>query len=155
MVATTAAKPDREGIPPSICRVDPNLANGVWSEDGRLRWVDWEYSGWGDPALDVAELRWHAAYAELSVAQHAWLRGNYRRPDNDPGFEERLVLWDHLLVTRWPFLVLRTLWSVYNGPDRLRLTQPDLDPVELRIRLVRLIERAERQFGVESEGPLQ
>jgi hypothetical protein len=47
------------------------------------------------------------------------------------------------------------LWSAYNGPDRLRLTQPDLDPVELCTRLVRFIERAECQFGVESEGPLQ
>ena len=155
VVAGTAANPGREDVPRSICRVDPNLANGVWSADGRLRWVDWEYSGWGDPALDLAELRWHAAYAGLSEAQHTWLRDNYRRRDDDPGFEERLAVWDHLLLTRWPFLVLRMLWSVYNGPDRLRLTQPDLDPAELRTRLVRFIERAERPSGVESEGLLQ
>jgi hypothetical protein len=151
-VAVTAANPGREDVPLSICRVDSNLANGVWGEDSRLRWVDWEYSGWGDPALDLAELRWHASYAELSEAQRLWLRNNYRRPDNDPSFEERLVVWDHLLAARWPFLVLRTLWSVYNGPDRVRLTQPDLGPAELHARLVCFIERAERSSGVESEG---
>ena len=76
-----------------------------------------------------------------------WLRDNYCRPEDDPGFEERLAVWDHLLMTRWPFLVPRMLWSVYNGADRLRLTQPDLDPAELRTRLVRFIERAERPSG--------
>jgi len=130
-------------FPLRLCHVDPNLANAVWGEDGRLRWVDWEYSGWGDPALDVAELRWHAALARLSEAQHAWLRDNYRRPDDDPGFEERIVLWDRLLATRWPFLVLRWLWSEHNGPDRVRLTRPAADLAELHARLVRFIERAE------------
>jgi len=47
-------------------------------------------------------------------------------------------------VTRWPFLTLRWLWSEYNGPDRVRLTRPRADPAELRARLVRFIERAER-----------
>jgi hypothetical protein len=82
--------------------------------------------------------------AGLSEAQHPWLRDNYRRPDDDPGFWERIVLWDRLLATRWPFLVLRWLWSEHNGPDRVRLTRPAADRAELHARLVGLIERAER-----------
>jgi len=81
---------------------------------------------------------------ELSPAQHAWLRIHYRRPADDDGFEARLAAWDHLVATRWPFLVLRVLWSLSNGPDRLRLSQPEHDPAELRARMVRFIERAER-----------
>jgi len=142
-LTTTDVDPSRESVPLCLCRVDPNLANCVWGEDEQLRWVDWEYSGWGDPALDLAELRWHAALAGQREAQ-IWLRDNYRRPADDPHFDERVAVWDRLLSTRWPFLVLRVLWSVYNGPDRLRLTWPDLDPVELRARLVHLIERAEQ-----------
>jgi thiamine kinase-like enzyme len=138
-----AVDPGRGRFPLRLCHVDPNLANAVWGENGRLRWVDWEYSGWGDPALDVAELRWHAALAGLSEAQHAWLRDNYRRPDDDRGFGERIALWDRLLATRWPFLVLRSLWGEHNGPDRVRLTRPAADRAELRARLVRFIERAE------------
>lgn len=143
-VTTTGVNPGRESVPLRLCRVDPNLANTVWSGDGQLRWVDWEFSGWGDPALDLAELRWHAASVELSEAQHAWLRDNYRRPAGDHAFEERLAVWDHLRATRWPFLILRWLWSEHHGPDRVRLTRPVADLAELRVRLVHFIERAER-----------
>jgi thiamine kinase-like enzyme len=136
--------PGRGRFPLRLCHVDPNLANAIWGPDGRLRWVDWEYSGWGDPALDLAELRWHAALAGLDEAQHTWLRDTYRRPDDDPGFDERIAVWDRLLATRWPFLALRWLWSEHNGPDRVRLTRMRVDPAEMRARLVRFIERAER-----------
>jgi aminoglycoside phosphotransferase (APT) family kinase protein len=142
-ITTAAVNPSRESVPLRLCRVDPNLANAIWSGDSRLRWVDWEFSGWGDPALDLAELRWHAASAKLSEAQHAWLRDSYRRPADDHTFEERLAVWDRLRATRWPFLILRWLWSEHHGPDRVRLTRPVADPDELRARLVRFIERAE------------
>ena len=143
VVLTTTVNPGRESVPLRLCRVDPNLANTVWGGDGQLRWVDWEFSGWGDPALDLAELRWHAASVGLTEAQHAWLRDNYRRPAGDHAFEERLAVWDRLRATRWPFLILRWLWSEHNGPDRVRLTRPTADLAELRARLVRFIERAE------------
>lgn len=126
-----------------LCRVDPNLANAIWCDDGRLRWVDWEYSGWGDPALDLADLRWHAALEDLTDEQHAWLRENYRRPDDDPAFDARLRVWDCILAARWPLLILRLLWSQHNGPDRVRLTQPVTDRRDVRARMVRFIERAE------------
>ncbi len=142
-LTTTDVDPGRGCFPLHLCRVDPNLANAVWGNDDQLRWVDWEYSGWGDPALDLAELRWHAALVGLSETQQIWLRKNYRRPEDDPGFDERLVTWDRLLATRWPFAILRVLWSEYHGPDRVRLTRPANDPTELRARLIRFIERAE------------
>ena len=106
--------------------------------------MDWEYSGWGDPALDLADLRWHVALEAIGEAQHAWMRHNYLRPADDPGFEGRLAAWDRLLLARWPLLVLRALWSAHNGPDRLRLTQLDTSPTVLRARLLYTIERAER-----------
>ena len=143
VVTTAAVSPGRESVPLRLCRVDPNLKNTVWGGDGQVRWVDWEFSGWGDPALDLAELRWHAASVEMSEAQHAWLRDNYRRPADDHSFEKRLAMWDHLRATRWPFLILRWLWSEHHGPDRVRLTRPAADLAELRARLVRFIERAE------------
>lgn len=143
-IATTTVSPSRDHIQLRICRVDPNLANIVWSGDGRLRWVDWEYSGWGDPALDLAEMRWHVAFISLSEQQHTWLRKSYRRPPGDDSFEERLAVWDHYCATHWAFLMLRALWSAYNGPDRVRLTRIAADPAELRTRLVHFIGRAER-----------
>jgi aminoglycoside phosphotransferase (APT) family kinase protein len=136
--------PRRDAVPLRLCRMDHNLANGVWGPDGCLRWVDWEYSGWGDPAMDLAELRWHVALLGLGEAGHRWLRERYRRPAEDGRFERRLALWDRIIATRWPFLILRWLWSQDQGPDRLRLTRPAANPTEQRARLLQLIDRAER-----------
>lgn len=143
-VASSDANPRREHVALRFCRVDPSLANALWCDDGRLRWVDWEYSGWGDPALELADLRWHVSLEALSSAEHAWLRESYRQPPGDPGFEGRLAVWDRLISTRWAFLILRWLWSAHEGPDRERLTQPTGDVVALRARLLRFIERAEQ-----------
>jgi thiamine kinase-like enzyme len=139
----TTVRPARGHFPLCLCRVDPNLQNAIWCVDGHLRWVDWEYSGWGDPALDLAELRWHAGLMDLEDNQHAWLRDSYPRRQDDPHFDARLAVWDHLLAARWPFLTLRALWSCYNGPHRLRLSSPGFDSRELHQRTVSLIERAE------------
>ncbi len=147
-LTTTDVNPARDALPLGLCRVDPNLANVVWSEDHKLRWVDWEYSGWGDPALDLAELRWHVPLTDVPDPR-AWqraqthLRENYPRPHDDPAFDERIAVWDCFLSIRWPFLVLRWLWSLHNGPDRPRLTQVHADPAKVRGRLVRSIECAE------------
>jgi aminoglycoside phosphotransferase (APT) family kinase protein len=144
--STTKVDPSRERVPLRLCRVDVNLQNAIWGENRQLRWVDWEFSGWGDPAFELAELRWHAALEGLTDHQHAWLRENYQRPAGDTAFEARLAVWDCLVVTRWCLLILRALWSAHSGPDRLRLTRPNLDPAELHGRLVRFVERAERHF---------
>ena len=147
IVAKTDVNPGRDCIPLCLCRVDPNLANAIWCDDGRLRWVDWEYSGWGDPALDLADLRWHAALEGLGDAQHAWLREGYRRPAGDPAFDERLRIWDGILAARWPLLILRLLWSQHNGPDLVRLSQPVADRRDVRAQMIRFIERAEAVAG--------
>jgi hypothetical protein len=145
-VTRSPAAIDRASLVRRLCHVDPNPANAIWGEDGRVRWVDWEYSGWGDPALDLAEFRWHPELACLSASQIAWLREQYQPPPGDCGFEQRLRLWDALLAARWPFLLLRWLWSVHNGPDRVRLSMQEVRAAELRRRLMALIERAEAFF---------
>ncbi len=143
VVADSDADPRRENVPLHLCRVDPGLANALWCNDGRVRWVDWEYSGWGDPALELADLRWHVSLEGLNSAEHEWLRDSYQRPADDAGFEARLAVWDRLIATRWACLILLWLWSARHGPDRERLTQPTVDAAALRPQFLRLIERAE------------
>ena len=79
----------------------------------------------------------------LSQAQHNWLRESYVSSPCDTGFMDRLALWDRLLAVRWSLLVLRRLWSLSNGPDRLRLTVLSEGRQELEVRLRSFIERAE------------
>lgn len=133
-------------FPVCLCHVDPNSTNAILGADSRVRWVDWEYSGWGDPALDLAEYRWHIAYAGLSESQQAGFRLAYQVPVDDPGFADRLVFWDSLLAARWPLLLLRWLWSREHGPDRLRLSTIEAEKTDLWGRLVWLTERAEEFY---------
>jgi thiamine kinase-like enzyme len=135
-------------FPLCFCRVDPSNGNVIVGEDGRLRWVDWEYCGWGDPALDLADLRWHVNFMDVNQDVHDRLRADYGNPEDDPTFRERLFLWDTLSSVRWPLLVLRLLWSQENGPDRQRLTQPVVAPPVLWGRLDSLVERAETWNGL-------
>jgi thiamine kinase-like enzyme len=135
-------------FPVCLCHVDPNSTNAILGADGRVRWVDWEYSGWGDPALDLAEYRWHIAYASLSQSQHAGFRAAYQIPEDDPGFDQRLVFWDSLLAVRWPLLLMRWLWSREHGPDRLRLSTIEAEKTDLWGRLVWLTERAEKYYSL-------
>jgi len=147
VLTSSAACPKRDRFPMCLCRVDPNPANTVWDGTGLLRWVDWEYAGWGDPALDLADLRWYVALEGVTRAQHHWLRDHYRHPEDDPAFDQRLAAWDRLLAIRWPFLLLRALWSASNGPDRVRLTRPGTGPEELRAQFARMLERAEAHMA--------
>jgi aminoglycoside phosphotransferase (APT) family kinase protein len=146
LLAKTDISPKQEQIPLRLMRVDPNSANAILAPDGHIRWVDWEYSGWGDPALDLAELRWHAALQPLGNAALQWLRANYRLSFEDPGFYDRLHIWDHILATRWPLLILRALWSSHNGPDRERLSQVNTPSAQYYLRLRVYLERAETIF---------
>jgi thiamine kinase-like enzyme len=139
--------PGRESVKMSLCRVDPNLANTVWSPNGSIRWVDWEYSGWGDPALELAEIRWHASFENLGDAQHTWLRINYQPCEDDHDFQARVTAWDHLLAVRWPLLIARWLWSEQNGADRERLTHLQVDQSGQRARLENYLARAEALYS--------
>jgi thiamine kinase-like enzyme len=133
-------------FPVCLCHVDPNSNNAILEADGRVRWIDWEYSGWGDPALDLAEYRWHMAYADLSADQQTWFREAYQPLIEDAKFAQRVVFWDILLAARWPLLMLRWLWSRENGSDRLRLSTIEAEKTDLWGRLVWLIDRAEQFY---------
>ncbi len=143
-VSRARVNPSREKIALRLAHVDPNLANAIWTGRERLRWVDWEYSGWGDPALELADLRWHIALEDVTEEQHVWFRKHYQRPRGDDEFEERLSIWDRILVTLWALLIARLLWSTHNGPDRVRLTMPKENSADICARLIRTIKRAER-----------
>ena len=105
LVAGSQANASRDGVPFAAVprRSGPGERPVVLTTAG-FAGSTGEYSGWGDPALDLADLRWHAALDGLSSAEHGRLRDSYRRPIGDTGFEERLAVWDRLIATRWAFL---------------------------------------------------
>jgi aminoglycoside phosphotransferase (APT) family kinase protein len=136
--------PKLASVSQRLCRVDPNLANCIVGSDGKVRWVDWESSGWGDPALELAEIRWHISWARLSDEQHKRFRYDYSPPGDDVDFSRRLNVWDRVVSARWPFLILRRLWSWENSSQSERLRQPDFNPAEFRRRFMLSLGRAEK-----------
>jgi aminoglycoside phosphotransferase (APT) family kinase protein len=149
--STQNPSPSRYDIHIGMCRVDPNLANCLWGTDHKIRWVDWEYSGWGDPALELADIRWHASWMGLSSEKHQMLRSLYTPHKEDINFYERLEIWDRIVSTRWPFLILRSMWNSSGGTDRSQKGSPAEENKDLQLRLLQTIERAEH-FGTEDSS---
>ncbi len=147
VIINTRTDPSQQVIPLRLVRVDPNTTNAIWGPDSVVRWVDWEYCGWGDTALDIAELRWHASLLRSNEDALQWLRNNYIPPSGDPEFNGRLRIWDHILAVRWPLLILRVLWSNHNGPDRERLSIVETSSNLLNQRLKATIQKAENFFS--------
>jgi len=101
---------------PALVRVDGNLDNVVRGDDGRLYFLDWEYSGWGDPAYDLAELRWHPRAKSITAAQWATALAAYTPFASDPGFAERLAVYNRLLPAWW---VGRSALHLLEGAGQL------------------------------------
>ena len=68
--------PDWDEKHVSLVRLDNNTRNYI-RRPGPWLSVDWENSGWGDPAFDVANLMTHAAYLDVPASRWAWVAGRY------------------------------------------------------------------------------
>ena len=101
--------------------VDPNTLNFVRQAK---RWlaVDWENSGWSDPAFEVADLMSHPAYTSVPQETWLWLTQNYISRQNDPTLSLRIDVYYRQLLIWW---VIRSQQAIYNHKHQLdkRLAQ--------------------------------
>ena len=107
---------------PSLCKGDPNIRNFLRRPKGWAA-VDWEYSGWGDPAFELADLITHPAYLAVPPDRWPWLVEAYcsRRPD--PGLATRVRTYIRLMLVWWVVRFARLLYETPRGLDR-RLVDP-------------------------------
>jgi aminoglycoside phosphotransferase (APT) family kinase protein len=93
---------DKMEAPRCFSRADPRFANIIERPDGRLGMVDWEDSGWVDPALDLADLLTHPNQEDLLdwVEWGAFLRPyeQAREALGDRTFQRRRHLYMGLLT---------------------------------------------------------
>ncbi len=109
--------PDWPDPPVALCRIDLNILNfircpGCWAS------VDWESSGWGDPAFDVANLMAHAAYIEVPTSRWEWVTGLYCNLVEDATASVRIHVYYKVLVTWWVARLARYLHEIPRGLDR-------------------------------------
>jgi hypothetical protein len=111
-------------IPPiALCRVDANLRNFVRRSDGWVS-VDWENSGWGDPAFDLADLRLHPAYLGVSDERWAWVIEKYLELRRKPAARPRIAIYIRILAIWWVTRIARYLYELPRGLDTRISGQP-------------------------------
>jgi aminoglycoside phosphotransferase (APT) family kinase protein len=117
--------PSWSDAPSTLCRVDPNSLNfirrpGLWAS------VDWENSGWGDPAFEIADLMSHPAYREVPSTRWAWVIDTYGHRVGDPAAATRIQVYYKIMLVFWVARLARYLYEVPRGLDQ-RLVAPPPD----------------------------
>jgi hypothetical protein len=117
----------------ALRRGDPNIQNFV-QRPGPWASVDWEYSGWSDPAFEIADLITHAAYLDVSPERWAWVCDLYASQSPDPGVSQRIPVYTALMYGWWAARLARMLYQVPRGHDDRLAPWPDgwLDAVQAR-----------------------
>jgi hypothetical protein len=107
----------------ALCRVDPNTLNFV-RRPGAWASVDWENSGWSDPAYEIADLITHPAYISVPNERWEWLIDAYCARCSDPGAALRLRVYHRLRLVWWVARLARTIYEVPRGGDRRLVERP-------------------------------
>lgn len=100
----------------SLCRVDANITNFVQYTD-YWRSLDWENSGWGDPAFEIADLMSHPAYLGVSATRWAWVINMYARLAGDAGVAERIQAYYVVMLVFWVVRLARYLYEIPKNLD--------------------------------------
>lgn len=112
--------------PIGLIHCDPNARN-LLECDGVIRLVDWENSGWGDPAFDIADLCANPMYGMAIPPDHqAWMRDTHSRLLDDPGLPERAELYARLLHVWWVMRNGRYLVEANNRFKGIELAPPEV-----------------------------
>jgi aminoglycoside phosphotransferase (APT) family kinase protein len=109
--------PEWPPAPVTLCRLDNNITNyirrrGPWAS------VDWEYSGWGDPAFDVANLLTHVTVQEAAASRRTSFAGCYCSLAADESAAVRIRVYYDILVVWWAARLARFLYEIPRGQDQ-------------------------------------
>ena len=108
--------------PVALCRVDSNWRNflrrpGDWAS------VDWENSGWGDPAFEWADLITHPAYAPCTAPWDG-LIATYAERMKDRTAPLRISTYTTIMLVWWVVRWARYLYEVPRGLDERLVARP-------------------------------
>lgn len=103
--------------PVTLCRLDNNIDNYIRRPQGWAS-VDWEYSGWGDPAFDVANLVTHVALKDVPAGRWAWFVERYCALAEDETARQRIGVYRQIMLGWWPVRLARYLYEIPAGKDR-------------------------------------
>lgn len=136
-------------LPPAthaLCRVDANCANfirrpGVWAS------VDWENSGWGDPAFEIVDLMTHAALIDVPDERWEWVIAEYARLTGDRAAPARIRAYYPLMLVWWVVRLARYLYEVPRGLDQALVERAPSWEHDLRAKYARYLRRAQTEVA--------
>lgn len=124
--------PEWPAAPRTLCRVDPNWRNfirRVSGEENTWASVDWENSGWGDPAFELADLMTHPEYRHVERRTWERLIDAYARQMQDETARLRIETYYTISLVWWCVRFARYLYEIPRGLDaRLVAPPPDWRP---------------------------
>ena len=106
-----------------LCRGDNNHRNFIKPILTRENWrsVDWEYSGWGDPAFEIADLMTMPNYLGQSEAHWVWVLAQYLKavPQvEQPAFVLRVQTYRRLMTVWWVARFARMIHEMPRQKDK-------------------------------------
>ena len=107
-----------------FCHVDGNVGNFIECSD-ELYAVDWEGSGWSDPAFELANFMTHPAYLNVPRSRWHWVINTYTRLSQNETVGERTAVYYPYLVVFWVARFARSLYEVPLGLDRRLVRRPE------------------------------
>lgn len=111
-------------VPSVLCRVDCNLLNFV-RQPHRWLSVDWENSGWGDPAFEIADLITHVANRAVPQARWQWLIEAYAAQSQDAELVLRIQIHRKIRLLWYAARLYRYLYEMPRGLDQRLAKLPD------------------------------
>ncbi|HOG47706.1 MAG TPA: aminoglycoside phosphotransferase family protein [Anaerolineae bacterium] len=105
-----------------LCRVDPNPLNFI-RRPGRWASVDWENSGWGDPAFEIADLLACPAYAAVSRTRWEGFVAACFEQCADATATIRVGTYYVLTLAWWAALSARLRYEIAHGLEERRLVE--------------------------------
>lgn len=125
--------PDWPTPHPALCRTDANFRNFI-SRPGCWASVDWENSGWGDPAFEIADLITHAAYLGVPDWRWAWVRDRYAEFTCDSGVCQRIDCYVVILLVWWIVRLERYRYELPRGLDTRLAALPENWEAEVLVK---------------------
>lgn len=110
--------------PTALCRVDSNTLNFIRRSGGWAS-VDWENSGWGDPAYEIADMMSHPKYMRVLAERWQWVIQLYAELTGDETAVLRIQTYYPLMLVWWVARFARGLYEVPRGLDERLAARPN------------------------------
>jgi thiamine kinase-like enzyme len=128
------------------CHGDPNIRNILVTPTG-VQLVDWEYSGIGDPAQEIAGLLAHPFARSTSAARRKWVAERYAQLSSEPDMLARVHQQYALQLAWWCVRLVFGRYVLLQRPSQ-RLVGPRAEEeISTLENIEHYLSRAQRELA--------